>query len=182
MLQELQKRNHTNFFNLLDKDSDGFLTWDDQELFLDSFTKTTGLAKASPECEHLRGAIRKNWDELLKHADSNRDGKISLAEWLAHQDRMVSTEEGYRIAVSAIADSLFQLADDDRDGKLSLANYTKLLEIYGVDGARAREAFGRVDTDHNGIVTIAELTAAVQQFMRSANPDDPGHWLLGRPS
>lgn len=182
MLHELQKRNHTNMFHAIDRNGDGVLSWDDHQLILDRFAQATGLSTDSAEYDALRGAIAQNWDELKRHADLDKDDVVDLDEWLAHNDRMLSTKEGYQIAITAIAEMMLGLADDDRDGRLTLANWTMLLGIYGVEARHAGQSFGRVDLDRDGVVTMDELMKAVTQFVLSPNPNDPGHWLLGPPA
>src|SRR6185369_4304435 len=173
--------NHSAVFKLLDRNADGVLSWEDHELILDRFATATNLSTGSGEFAALRGAIQQNWEELKAHADLDKDDVVNLGEWLAHYERMLSTKEGYEVAVAGMAQMFLGLADDDRDGKLTLANYTMLLGVYGVDGKRAAQAFEHVDQDRDGIVTAQELMDAVGQFFGSANPQDPGHWLLGPP-
>jgi Ca2+-binding EF-hand superfamily protein len=169
-------------FHAIDRNEDGVLSWDDHQLILDRFAAATHLSADSAEYQALRGAIARNWEELKVHADLDRDDVVDLEEWLAHNDRMLGTKEGYEIAISSISNMLLGLADDDRDGKLTLANWTMLLGVYGADAQRAQQSFARVDLDGDGIVTVSELMQAVEQFVGSSNPDDPGHWLLGPPA
>src|SRR6476620_4250198 len=144
MLHQLQKRNHTAVFKMLDRNADGVLSWEDHQTILDRFAAATNLSARSGEYAALRGAIQRNWEELKKHADLDKDDVVNLDEWLAHYERMLSTKEGYQIAMEAMAQMLLGLADDDRDGKLTVANYTMLLGVYGVDANRAAQAFAKV--------------------------------------
>ncbi len=182
MFNELQKRNQTRFFHMIDRNRDGKLTWEDHELIITRLAAATKIATTSPEFGVLRGAIEANWNELKKHADLDKDGAVSLEEWISHHERMVGLPGGYEIAIHAISDSLLGIADDDRDGKLTLANYTMLLDVYGVAADHAKQAFQHVDQDKDGVVTKEELLTAVSQFVRSTDPNDPGHWLIGPPS
>jgi Ca2+-binding EF-hand superfamily protein len=182
MFHELQKRNQSSFFRMIDFNKDGVITWADHEAILDRFAAATKMSKGSPEFTALRGAIERNWDELKKHADLDKDDAVGLDEWIAHHERMMATPEGYRIAIAAISEMLLGLADDDRDGKLTPANYVMLLGVYGVGADKATQAFAKMDVDRDGKVSTEELMNAVEQFVKSANPNDPGHWLIGPPA
>ena len=182
MLSELQKRNQTRMFNLVDRNQDNKLTWEDHQAILDRMAKASNISTASPEYLGLKGAIEANWNELKRHADLDKDDAVTLDEWIAHHDRMLGTKEGYQLAIAAITQSLLGIADRDRDGKLSQSDWTMLLDVYGVDGTKAKQSFEKLDTDHDGVMTQQELLSAVEQFVRSTNPSDPGHWLLGPPA
>jgi Ca2+-binding EF-hand superfamily protein len=182
MFTELQRRNQTRFFHMIDRNRDGKLTWEDHELIITRLAAATKIPPSSPEFGALRGAIERNWNELKQHADLDKDDAVSLEEWISHHERMVGIPGGYEIAIHAISDSLLGIADDDRDGKLTLANYIMLLDVYGVNADHAKQAFQNIDTDKDGIVSKDELLAAVSQFVQSSNPNDPGHWLIGPPS
>jgi Ca2+-binding EF-hand superfamily protein len=132
------------------------------------------------------------WQNLLKKADKDGDGKISKEEFKAmtpqggpgpgaddlfnkidaNDDGLIDESEN-AAAVGKMhhrrrhspADPLkvFQDADKDGDGKISKADFQAALP-QGTDSATANKVFDSMDTNQDGIVDASEYAAA----MRSA--------------
>ncbi len=102
-------------------------------------------------------------------ADTNGDGKVSRAEFVAardghfdafdrNRDGVVNAQDFPRAAnrprIEARVNAYIQASDLNHDGALSRAE----LRAAGTPG------FDRVDTDHDGMVTLAEAGAARQKM------------------
>jgi len=130
------------------------------------------------------------WQNLLKKADKDGDGKISKAEFEAivpqdstgpgadnifdkidtNHDGFIDEAENAAAAAQmhhgrhhGRADPLkvFQDADTDGDGKISKAEFQAALP-QGTDSATAGKVFDSMDTNHDGVVDSTEYAAAMQ--------------------
>ena len=182
MANALQTRNFTALFRIMDANRDGKIDWADYETMLKSFSKTFGLPVGSEGYVAFEKSLKDDFHNLLKNADKNADDIITTEEFVDYHDKAVSTEEGYKMAVSAFADLIIGFGDADQDGVLSANDYKTMLRAMNVDESNATEAFEKLDRNSYGKISTEELTMAIGQYMKSSNPDDPGHWLFGAPS
>ena len=95
------------------------------------------------------------WQDLLKKADKDGDGKISKEELqaAAPQGKPHGGPSPMKI---------FEKADADGDGKISKSDFKAALP-QGTDGATASKVFDRMDTNQDGVVDAQEYMAAMQK-------------------
>jgi Ca2+-binding EF-hand superfamily protein len=130
------------------------------------------------------------WQDLLKRADKNNDGKISREEFKAAMpqgagpnadnifDKIDTNHDGFidesENAAAAqkmhqghhhhqkAADPLqvFEQADKDGDGKISKSDFQAALP-QGTDSTTAGKVFDSMDTNGDGVVSAEEYMAAM---------------------
>lgn len=181
MLHARQERNLDALFDIFDRNDDGKLEWSDYQSVIDGFAHELGMPAASEPHQLLTGAFAADWEHLRSVADADRDGAVSRAEFLTHHDRMFQTDEGYRVAVKAIAELMVGLCDRDHDGALDASDYDLLLRAFRLDLSRGPEAFAKIDRNGDRRITVDELLQAVHEFFRSDDAAAPGQWLFGGP-
>lgn len=98
------------------------------------------------------------WQELLKRADKDGDGKISREEFEAARPK-----GGGRAPGGGNPMKLFEKADSDGDGKISKSDFQSAL-AQNTDSATAGEVFDAMDTNQDGVVSAAEYAAALQKM------------------
>ncbi len=67
----------------------------------------------------------------------------------------------------------------DGDGYIEPAEYAAMLTAVGIAAETALAGFTRLDTDHDGKVSAAELIAGVARLFLSQDPADHGTAMLG---
>ncbi|MCX5643898.1 MAG: EF-hand domain-containing protein [Phycisphaerae bacterium] len=92
------------------------------------------------------------WQDLIKRADKDGDGKVSKEEMLASMP-----QDG-----GASPMKVFEKADADGDGKISKADFKAALPA-GTDSATANKVFDSMDTNQDGVVDAQEYLAAMQK-------------------
>ena len=132
------------------------------------------------------------WQDLLKRADKDGDGKISKEEFTAGMpqrsggpspadifSKIDTNSDGYidesenAVAVKNMPQGpppggganpmkVFEKADDDGDGKISKADFKAALPK-GTDSATANKVFDSMDTNQDGTVSAEEYMAAMQK-------------------
>ena len=96
------------------------------------------------ELQQLIAQARVQLQNSFKQLDTNKDGQLSLQEYLA-------TANGAKLKVTAA--QVLQTLDTNHDGKISAAEYK----------APTLAAFDRADLNHDGTVTADEARRAAGQ-------------------
>lgn len=94
---------------------------------------------------------------LLAHADANKDGTISRAEFDAAAQQMKARMEHASLARGGAATRMFDAADANKDGKVTLAEMQQA----------ALAQFDRADLNHDGTITPDERLQARKLFKRA---------------
>jgi Ca2+-binding EF-hand superfamily protein len=132
-------------YDYLDKNGDGVLV--------------KAEAKRAPTIQflqfHLQGSIGFPYQGMknqMNQIDTNKDGKVSLAEFKEFYRRggitpLQFNSNSNRASTDAVTNTIYNRLDSNKDGKLSAEEM-----------ARAETALQRLDLDENELLTAAELT------------------------
>ncbi len=136
MLGPMQKRKLTAVFHCHDRNKDGFLTKADYEGFAKKVCKLSKHAAGSPQYEATYAQNAAVWDYVKAVADKDKDGKVSLDEFLTSYGVTLSDPKLFDSMVVQYGTNMLKLGDVDGDGKLSGAEVAGLLQCYGLPGWR----------------------------------------------
>lgn len=185
-LSELQIQKLTLKFELLDNDGNGTIEFDDFKRVLDILAEVREIDENSARYASLEGTNRALWNALEDFCDANRDGKITLDEWLEYHSNALFYEReflsvipGFDTTVEAMSEFFYQLLDGDGDGVVSGQDYFEFCMAHGVEGEDARSNFTRLDTNSDGQLSKEEVLALVKEFYQSEDPNAPGNWFFG---
>jgi hypothetical protein len=114
------------------------------------------------DTNHDGAASREEWEAYGEHGagftaiDADKDGRVTVAELRAFRAAQAKTDAD-RAALKAEnpkfdPESTIRMADTDRDGGVSEEEWV----AYGGHGGRG---FTPIDADHDGKITVEELTA-----------------------
>jgi hypothetical protein len=159
-------------------------------------TGITGIQGGTPDLSAM-------WQQLLKQADKDGDGKISKTEFSAmspvngkgpnpddlfakidtNKDGAIDQEEMQAAAQkmhhkrphqSPNLDALFKAADTDGDGKISKDEFNAIFDPNNAStGPNLSQVFDQMDTDGDGKVSEAEFMAAMQKAAQSLQSTMP---------
>ena len=116
MLTHFQKRKLTRYFNCLDVDGNGFFEREDLDIIVTRLAKTRNVAEGTEEYEGLSAGISMIWDYARKYGESKNEDKVSLADWLAHEDYILASEDFLENYMRAITRGVSDLVDADGSG------------------------------------------------------------------
>src|SRR6266568_1206817 len=180
MLSELRRRKLTAGFHELDLDGDGRIGNDDIELLVKGHGDAYGYPAETPEYAELARRTREVWEQL-KQFDTDGDGRVSLAEYVAGFEAFLGQRDEFMAAMTVLVDSFYELADADNDGRISEDELIKHFRAWNHSEDQARTAFPRLDRNGNGAISKAEWMANLEEFYFSEDPQAPGNWLAPIP-
>jgi juvenile hormone diol kinase len=178
MLSEFQKRKLAVVFHHHDMNHDGFLEKADYEEFVKRFGQAQDYSPDTPEYKAAYEQTMAAWDHIQKVADTDKDDRVSLEEFLESYDVTLGDEDLFEQFVIGYAQSVLASWDRDGDGRLSGVEYVTLVGCYGIAEKPAREAFRHLDRDANGYLSIEEMMQNAREFYGD-DPDAPGNWMVG---
>ncbi len=179
MLTELQTRKLPNLFAIHDLNRDGVLEQADFHEYTRRIASSRGWTPESPEYQQLLSRFLTFWKGLEAVADASRDQRVTINEWLAYWDRILTAEGKFDELVEPIAELIFSLLDHNGDGVISADEYALMYSAGGLDPRTAAVAFASLDLDHDGRLTVDEMWTLVRQYFQSNDPSEPGNSFFG---
>ncbi len=164
---------------MLDQTGDGHLTAHDLRAMAHNVCWQLELSEEGEA--RVYDAFERWWEELRAGMDTDGDGRVSRAEYIAATlagcDRDPAyLERGLLPALRAV----FEAADADGDGLLDFAEYRVLFGGRRVHPAELSHGFRQLDTDGDGVITAAEFLRGFVDYFTARAPSAPGTQLLGR--
>jgi juvenile hormone diol kinase len=178
MLGSLQKRKLKRMFVFYDLDKDGVLTKDDFEILTKNFAKTRNLTIDSKEIMPLQGMFMKQWEDLVHIADTNKDNKVTIDEWLVYWDKILSSEELYNAVVNGFGEFFFNLLDRDGDKKVSAKEYEEYISSFQVNDFDIKNIFSRL-TNNTGVLELEDARRMGVEFFLKNEDELKGNFLFG---
>jgi Ca2+-binding EF-hand superfamily protein len=183
MLGHFQRQKSHHYFDLIDRDEDGFIEGEDFELHATRLADRRDLS--DEDSEALKEQMLGWWEQLCATADANEDDQVSRDEWDRFWEAINATvEEGDEDEEARMHQSLeragqvtFQTIDTTDSGEIEQEEYEDWLSAWGAEGSD--EAFERLDRDGSGTLTEEDLVEATKEFYLSNDADAPGNSLYG---
>ncbi|MEU4152951.1 EF-hand domain-containing protein [Streptomyces sp. NPDC026659] len=173
-------RKYERVFKHLDADGNGYLERSDFASFVDRLAKEYKLTKNDQKVRAISTAFDMLWHELVRHADTNHDNRISEEEYISSVRRTVDDTTRFN-ATDALANSLFDIMDVDDDGQISKDEFIRLQQnVWGISVPDAIDTFIALDTDGDGHMSRQEAVRGCRQYFNSNSLDEPGSWFFGR--
>ncbi|MEV0176806.1 EF-hand domain-containing protein [Streptomyces sp. NPDC050803] len=181
MVSEFLDRKLARRFATYDTDRDGFVERADFDLAVGRLGEAFSLAAGEPRLERLRELTLGLWEHLAQVADADKDGRISEEEYkAAFNAGLLETPESFDAGYVPFLRALMDIADADGDGRLTRDEQVRWSgALMNLPEADAREVFGRLDKDADGLIGRDDLLEAIREFYFSEDPRSSGSWMLG---
>ena len=168
-------------FATYDSDGDGYVDRADFERAVARLGEAFGHPPDSEALGRLRDLVLALWDRLVRAADLDGDGRITEDEYKsAFAAGLLVTPESFADGYVPFLDALMAVADRDGDGKLTRDEQVLWQgALMNLPEGDAREVFGRLDTDADGLISSAAMLEAIREFYFDEDPRSTGSWLLG---
>ncbi|MDX8141249.1 EF-hand domain-containing protein [Lentzea sp. BCCO 10_0061] len=176
MKQVLQHRIDSTFAHY-DVNGNGVIELADIYALANRLLQAFGEPASSERGRDLIEAYDRFWEMLADHCDADRDGRVGPAEY---REAMIEAfVEGGPIAMDflEVVQSLLVIMDTNGDGRVDADEFGVLLKARGLAEAECRTAFGHLDTDGDGAISVQEYVTAVRDYYTNPAEDTPGSWL-----
>ena len=178
MLTEFQKRKLTHVFGLFDNDHSAHVDKSDLDRVVENLAGAIDAKAGSAGHRILEARYGDLW-KVLEGIDADRDGRVTLDEWLRAMEAITGSEHKYDQVFGQMVDQVFDLLDHDGDSQVTSDEFVQWLGANNVSMKSARDAFRKIDLDHDGILSKDEMTYLMLDFFYSDDPKAPGNWLFG---
>jgi Ca2+-binding EF-hand superfamily protein len=175
MSTQFRQPKFAKVFDLYDVNKDGYIDAADYARVGEGLGTATGSAPGSAGYEKMRSDYLEYWDQLRLGADTDHDGRVSQAEFVAHYETLPAIKE----TILAVVQGILGLTDWDGDGKISQAEFAADLQAHNVEAPAAAEAFSHLDRNGDGFIDTDELVLNVEEFLFGDDEQAPGSWLFG---
>lgn len=168
-------------FRTYDTDGDGFIEREDFERSGISMAAAFDLTEDDAKVVRLRSMLLGLWDHLTQVADTDANGRISLAEYKkAFANGLLEVPESFDEGYVPFLASIMAIADTDGDGRLTADEHVRWTGgLMSLPESDAREIHRRLDADNDGYITTYDLLEAIREFYFDDSPSSAGSWLLG---
>jgi Ca2+-binding EF-hand superfamily protein len=154
-------------FRLWDADGNGVIERSDFESEADGIINGLG-AQGSPKGAELKQAYLAMFDHLANAAGTDRMDKAEFLR-VAEREIISKGDAGFSKVVAPTIQAIVNVLDTDGDGEVSPSEMTKWFNAIGLDQAAADEAFGQLDADGSGKLSVTELVNAVRDYHLGRN-------------
>uniref|UniRef100_A0A915APT9 EF-hand domain-containing protein n=1 Tax=Parascaris univalens TaxID=6257 RepID=A0A915APT9_PARUN len=130
---------HHAFVTFFDVNHNGVLEWGDYRLLTEIIKAMRG--ENSDEYKSANIALKEIWDRLLEETHPNKDGNVSLVNWIAMWQRTLTGEDPYW--QKNYLEYMFQLFDASGDQLIDLAEYIEVLSYFNIGRMEAVNCFDK---------------------------------------
>lgn len=178
---ELLDRKIAKRFAVLDQGSKGFLVRDDYVTLVDRIIAVHGLSADAPLAVALRQRYMALWGALAGTMDNDRDGRISPQDFrISVYTGVIGRPGGYERAIQPVFEAVLAIVDADGGGRITKQQVCRSLAAMGLTETDATLAADHLDTDGDGVITVAEMAVADREFYLSTDPQAAGNWAFGQ--
>eukprot|EP01121_Diplochlamys_sp_Union-15-3_P022807 TRINITY_DN9820_c0_g1_i1.p1 TRINITY_DN9820_c0_g1~~TRINITY_DN9820_c0_g1_i1.p1 ORF type:complete len:183 (-),score=38.20 TRINITY_DN9820_c0_g1_i1:25-573(-) len=175
---EFYKKKMTYLFKLWDFNKDNTLQIDDYRHWVDNLTKARGIAPDSEAAKQARSALEREFEALAKLVDKDKDGKITLDEWIDYYHNHVAVNKNIKDIIAA-SNGVFKVLDHDGSGFVSESEYVMSLECWGIPAEEGKKCFHIIDLNGDGKLTVDEANSLISDFYLSFDPKAAGNYFFG---
>jgi Ca2+-binding EF-hand superfamily protein len=149
-------------FRLWDNTSNGYIERADFEREADEIIARLG-AQGSPKAQQLKQTYLDMFDQLARVAGTDR---MSRADFLrvCEQEIIGKGDEGFATVVRPTIQAIVNVLDRSGDGEISPVEMQAWFAAIGLEGEVADRAFGELDTNGSGKLSVDELVDAVRDY------------------
>jgi len=169
-----------HLFYLYDADKDGTITPRDFEILADKLSSLIGQGDTTRREEYA--AARKLLCEEIMRADANKDGKVTLEEWIDFHKRIATelrkpdTDPELLKQLNQRVNTAFNMLDLNHDGYIVQDEWVKTCGFFGVDQSTAEKSFAQIAKD--GKIKEDKAKSLFFEYIKTEDPTHISNYCL----
>ncbi|XP_075976114.1 sarcoplasmic calcium-binding protein 2 [Anticarsia gemmatalis] len=181
-VSEFRRKKLLYVFNVFfDVNQSGTIERKDFELAIEKICHLRGWKPGDPKNTETHEIMIKIWDGLRKRADSNKDGQVSVEEWVSMWNDYAQNPSAALKWQQLYAQFMFQLEDASADGTIDSDEFTTVCSSYGIDPQECKVAFTKMAKGKSS-VSWEEFQELWKEYFSTEDPNAPGNFIFGRTS
>lgn len=178
-MSEFRKMKYLYLFHaFFDTNSSGSIDKEDFKVATQNIAKLRGWTPDDAKYKETEKVLKDIWEALEKVADSNKDGQISIVEWLAMWEEYSKNPEAPFEWQDLYCKFIFQLEDASGDGVIDSEEFSTVHECFGLLKEDSEAAF-KFMTKGKKSITWEEFQVLCKEYFTSENPMDAGNFIFG---
>ena len=183
MTNSIQQARLNRLFDMYDPSRDNFMTLEDFTDHAYKLAALHGQSSDSPQAGALVDNL-KAWWEQMKSVDTDGDGRISRAEFIAWSEGTTAAlrqaaDTGAPWPLDPWIEALYQTIDADGDNRITLEEYRNWLTAAGIaHDTNVEAAFKGFDKNQDGYLSREEFSNVNRQWWLEFDENLPGAKLL----
>ena len=180
MLSDLMQKKLSRHFYFRDLNKDGFVERNDWIQCAQNLAALRSWQAGSVEYEEMMARHVAMWTTFWQPADQDKDGKVSLNEYLhlaETQRKMGFTYEMKQ--VTSLFKAVFDCVDLDGDGEITRDEYKLFFQAWGIDSTLAEAAYSQMDFNADDRLSRGAFLQYGSNFYINNEPDVAGNHLFG---
>ncbi|GMU51468.1 MAG: hypothetical protein AMXMBFR33_06140 [Candidatus Xenobia bacterium] len=178
MLTRFQRTKVVQLFRLLDLTRDGHIEYADFVVHAENVRQLAGWSEDHGHAHRLLTSRRALWRKMHDAMDTNRDGEISLDEWLAFFSMLnLQAKSGpLPMWMEEMARLFFHTLDLDDDQRISEDEYAFYLKSIGAE--TAQDLFRSALREGRKALTLEDFQRVVASWLLNQDPNAPVNYVL----
>ncbi|CAH1780161.1 unnamed protein product [Owenia fusiformis] len=186
-LNAFQKSKLQRKFYFYDIDGDGMIEYEDYKNYIDKIKSVYNLAEGDTLLHAFETEFQAHWSRMLKLMDENKDGQLSMDEWMDYYPRVTQTfkaktYDNLPTFLQTMADAMFQIMDAKKDGYIDADEYREFWGKIDPPSLEADEARKQIDhmTDNGHYkLTLDRFREVMADFTWSKDEKTIGKYAMG---
>ncbi|XP_041968169.1 calexcitin-2 [Aricia agestis] len=181
-ISEFRRKKLLYVFNVFfDVNQSGTIERKDFELAIEKICSLRGWKPGDPKHTETHEVMIKVWEGLRKRADSNKDGQVSVEEWVSMWNEYAQNPSAALNWQQQYCQFMFQLEDASADGAIDSDEFTTVCSSYGIDPQECKVAFAKM-AKGKASVSWEEFQDLWKEYFSTEDPSAPGNFIFGRTS
>lgn len=178
MVSDFRKKKLVHVFTtFFDTNKSGTIDKKDFDIAVETISKLPGWKAGEPAYKMLVETLQKVW-EGLQGADSDKDGEVSVEEWISAWDNFAKSPAEWQ---NLYAKFIFQLEDSSNDGSIDSEEFSSVYASFGLDKSEAVAAFQKLSGGKTS-VSWDEFQGLFKEYFSSEDVNAPGNFIFGKSS
>jgi Ca2+-binding EF-hand superfamily protein len=144
-------------FQALDANNDGVVDESDFVDLAERVCRRFGIPRGSVAAARLREALRSSARNLLREADSGRDGDVTHKEFVGTLRNQADRGDAGFERNKPIAEAIWEIMDNDRDGTVSREEFRRVERAFGISDEIIEAACQQIDRDRDDVLHRDEV-------------------------